>query len=163
MTRAQRQAAMVSRSDPSNPARSAVMDRRSSRHGRVSPSRRTGGRSRAPTVLVEGARGAVAWVDSAKKHRPGGGSRMVSPGLCAPHAARETSTPAMSAAARWGDGSVLLGLDRRCGRAVRSTDSEEEGVGNHFLWSLRMRLGVAATLSSACSSDSARPSSGSRA
>ena len=68
---------------------------------------------------------------------------MVSPGLCASHAARETSTPAIAAAARWGDGSVLLGLDRRCGRAVRSTDSEEEGVGNHFPWSLRMCLGVA--------------------
>jgi hypothetical protein len=68
---------------------------------------------------------------------------MVGLGLCASHAAREALTHAMSAAARWGDGSVLLGLDRRCRRAVRSTDSEEEGVGNHFLWSLRMRLGVA--------------------
>jgi hypothetical protein len=50
---------------------------------------------------------------------------------------------ALSVAARWGDGSVLLGLDRRRGRAVRSTDSREEGVGNHFRWSLRMRYGVA--------------------
>jgi hypothetical protein len=38
----------------SSSASSAVMVRRSSRHGRVSPSRRTGGRSRAPTVLVGG-------------------------------------------------------------------------------------------------------------
>jgi len=45
-------------------ARSAVIDGRGSQHGRVSPPQRTGGRSRAPTVLVEGARGAVAWVDS---------------------------------------------------------------------------------------------------
>jgi hypothetical protein len=68
---------------------------------------------------------------------------MVSPGLCASHAARETLMPALSAAARWGDGSVLFGLDRRRGRAVRSTDSREEGVGNHFHWSLRMCFGVA--------------------
>ena len=54
---------------------------------------------------------------------------MVSPGLCASHAAREALTHAMPAAARWGDGSVLFGLDRRCGRAVRSTDSRERGGG----------------------------------
>jgi len=83
---------------------------------------------------------------------------MVSPGLCASHAARKTLTPAMSGAARWGDGSVLIALDRRCGRAVRSSDSRNGGVGNHFRWSLRMRLGVAATLGSVCSLDSARPS-----
>jgi hypothetical protein len=45
-------------------ARSAVMDRRSSHHGRVSLARRTGGRLRTPNAQIGGTRGVVAWGDS---------------------------------------------------------------------------------------------------
>ena len=87
---------------------------------------------------------------------------MMRPGFCAPRAVRKVSRPAARDARRRGEGAVLIQLDRGCGRAVRSGDSRNEGVGSHSPWSLRMCLGVVVARN-ACSSSPAGRRAGAHA